>query len=269
MRQQKTATMYQGIFQEASPTYYPSHLSSESGKKYRIIHSQMDDFLCEEAFVSLGENPFDREGIILDPSSKTLALFYNTFSKKFPITIESDFLILLEQLSDYIHAHFYKNSKNYFSTIENLIQDSIKYNKADFYYSENKSKKGTLISLDIFILNNIGICRHQSLLACYCIARIISDLGLQNYEVRHVRGHIKGGAGHSWVMVSVGNGLWVHFDSLWKKVLRVNEVNVEVLNRAYTEEAIASIRKKLIIQRDFPDPQTVPKEDLVATQPLL
>lgn len=90
-------------------------------------------------------------------------------------------------------------------TVFNYVLDIMPYNKEKTEEIRKKYPPDKKISLNVFILNKAGVCRHQALLTGYLIERMIKE-GLIQGQVRINRNYVKNIGGHTWVKYTDNNG---------------------------------------------------------------
>jgi hypothetical protein len=235
--QQKSWVMEASLFAEEK-LKNSGEIVSDKGTSFIILNSQRTDFVSRP-IVSLGEQIFksnSREGIILDPKSATLENIYTGIIRILPQCSS-----LLKMLDIVLGAF-----KNLFLHTHQLHLDKVVRGRTtDSISPKNEGEICHLVPLQAFLQEQTGVCRHHSLLACYLIDRLIKGNRLPAAAVHQVRGHVRGGDGHAWVMIKKKNGEWIHFDSQWKIIRAIDQDGYTALCNEYTQEAIDGALKKL------------------------
>lgn len=183
-------------------------------KTYSVVTSETDNFFNpSQPLVSVGSSS-SREMILLEPDKNSIinqhydvfVLLINSFLKKQKISKISPehFLQLVNIQMSQIFPH----------SDEKKINELILLGIIDI--QTPKSNGQPCISIEKFLQNKAGICRHHSLVAAYLMDRYITEHSEQcdfKGKPQIMRDNIKGGA-HAWVTLICDKGRSYCFDSL-------------------------------------------------------
>lgn len=234
--QQKSFTLKKGLI-SAGKLEPSGTVKSDNGVKFVILDSQCCDFLSQP-ILSLGETTFkteEREGIILNPESKTLQSIYDSITSN--LARGDNLFQSLDILLSTLVGLFSLSKQEHLDVV-------VREHATDKISLKENKKTCNLVLLDYFLLAKTGVCRHHSLMACYIIHRLIKENGLAAEKVHQVRGHVPRGS-HSWVMIKGKNDQWIHFDSQWKILKKINVEGYSFLCGKYSKEAIDGALEKV------------------------
>lgn len=189
-------------------------------KPYRIVTGAMTDFLSEQ-YVSIGGDGLGRELIAVDPQSEELNKVYKKLrdeildSPEFKEFKAGDHLTpeRINTVFETIYSHvrtifdFGVEDTKKLNTIFEAKLDAIcsewkgDYVKGEAEINGEVREIGSpVISLDFFIKNKMGVCRHHVLLVAFFVSSLIRDGLLPKGEVHIHRNFVQSGDMHSWVI---------------------------------------------------------------------
>lgn len=177
-----------------------------NGQKYPMVSQTTRNF--NQKIYSVGSTE-GREYIELDPNSKQLNELYANLRKEIskqnpPLSI----IDMLKKIAEVTKSLFEIRDEK---RLHAFIQDQLR-------------SSNPVVSLDSFITNRIGVCRHHTLLNAYFLSRLSQDQLIKG-EVIHHRQDIVGGA-HTWnIFIDHKNEPTKVYslDSLWNEIYCITD----------------------------------------------
>lgn len=147
---------------------------SKNGATLTVVRSTLIDFGAD-VLVSLGHSIFgesDREGIVLDPASKVLVRHYEKLKICLKSNDQTEKLVILIA---YLRLIFMSHDEQLIRTI------TVAHAKDELRSKDNKVQP--LVSIDAFIEQSAGMCRHLALLGCHFLYRLMNERLIDCVEV--------------------------------------------------------------------------------------
>lgn len=189
--------------------------------------------------VSIGENPTNREVILLDPNSSFLQEKFEKLLEK--IGNERDPANIFKIISKFV-----RNEIPEHTNIEVKLAELCK--KWQGKKIDLQDQEVPLIPLEYFCDGFGGVCRHHALLASYFLGRLTQMQLLNNFEIYHYRTYVQspmtfGKGGHVFVIAKDMNTkeLWL-IDTLWNICINLNDKeSLKMAEMCYSEDTIKEI----------------------------
>lgn len=184
-------------------------------KKYPLISRHTRDF-TREILVSAGSHR-DRETILLDPHSPLLNAEYLMLKSSLKTGLSIDVLL-----------------KSVLDKTRQLLPST------ELLHAETK-----LVTLDNYIKQGCGVCRHHSMLNAYFLSRLVNDELLHGDVIHHRQGFSEGV--HTWNLFrDARDGVLYSLDSLWNNISILSRVP-GVLDALYCSTVEAVIRARHMV----------------------
>lgn len=201
--------------------------------RYRILDGNVTDFNSER-LISIGT--YDREMIVLDPSSAYLKEKYKQLVKN--IKQNRDIQTVLDLAIQFTRDQFEMDLPD-----DEVVQclDIICKNKKRQLAVQNQSP---VISLDIFLFERIGVCRHHGLILSYLLDNLIRNGILPPGHAYHHRINIEN-EGHVWAiykpmlpLMHASREVYL-VDSLWNtRAFNIRNYEAYLMGLGYGVDAI-------------------------------
>lgn len=164
-----------------------------NGAQYPLVTRKTRNFV--QTLFSAGSSN-SREIIMLDPSSKLLQSIYDRLKTRIPRGASTLEILKIVSL---------------------LTQEQFRDDNVDDFIAQRLNQGENFLSLDEFIREGKGVCRHHTLLNAYLLSRLVQDKMIEG-EVIHHRQNFESGA-HTWDLFRDSkDGKLYSLDSLWKNV---------------------------------------------------
>lgn len=225
----KSYQMFEELNQDILADYDKQmQILNHHGTSYKVLQGSNDQ-ISQSPVVCMGSNPIGREIIALNPSSSPLLQSkYQellSFLKQQNLSTQET----LQTVSDFVREQIFNPEICTESFVDALIdrwENSSKRTTDDFSLTQ-EGLSVPVIHIDTFILNQIGICRHQAFVTAYLLDRIVKeepDL-LPSGKIYYVRDVVSIGrivGGHAWnLYVPDDPSQCWHVDALWDMVKNV------------------------------------------------
>lgn len=178
-------------------------------KDYRIVTRA--PFSAQERLVSVG-GELNREVITLDPNSVYLGQLYAQLASRVRSQITNpgqpqNISAVLNLAMQFVRRHLdVRNGSN--SKIALITNDS--------FHQIMRYKNQPVISINHFVSNRIGCCRHHALFLAYLLTCLINDGLLAPGNIFHNRSNLNAESAHTFVIYKPHHAAEIHLaDSYW------------------------------------------------------
>lgn len=189
-------------------------------KAFHVLTGKLEN-LSTKPVIYVGSYPLGREIIYFDPDdSPLLENYFASFISLIPEN--STTLEILSLLTDYIRNRVFCMEKCNEMQVNDFIYDwaQEKSRIVSDFATTNKQFSIPLISIEEFIQNKMGVCRHQAFVSVYFLDRLITSQILlgKAYLIRDLISSRYRKEGHAWSLFLDEQGNIWHIDPFWNVI---------------------------------------------------
>ncbi len=204
--------------------------------------------------VSISRKPENREIVYYNPDSATLDDCYKGLCTTELIRNNDACLHNLDCVARFVRGVFE------YTELEKVQAISLDDKNKTMILAGPRPAQVKVVNLKRFINAGVGVCRHNAMLVCYLLERMIKDRWLPEGEIIHFRMSLNK-VGHSFVLFRTTNHQEIYVvDGTRRRAFHLPNMHTEFL-RHYDHDIYATIRTRYLLEVPLDPTQPIPEEE--------